>query len=191
MVSPVSWPGRLRWIPIGKPTTPLRLTTTAIRPLPCVVAVQHLLLRSMRGESGCTLGHRGGRPVQDGRPRPDVDAGEPVRAGCPDADPVCHCAVQPSMLGSSNNQVYGSTNAGSTWDLLYDLGSSANQMIVHLTDPATVMRRPTTACRTLTAARRGRLSTPGVDVVPSDGCEHGLRVRPRAATGALCLPSIR
>ena len=66
----------------------------------------------------------------------------PASLSVPGVRTVTQCAIAPSSPSTfyfvSNNQVYGSTNAGSTWDLLYDLGSSANQMIVHPTDPGTV-----------------------------------------------------
>ena len=69
----------------------------------------------------------------------------PASLSVPGVRTVTQCAIAPSSpfdvpASAMSNviQVYGSTNAGSTWDLLYDLGSSANQMIVHPTDPATV-----------------------------------------------------
>ena len=66
----------------------------------------------------------------------------PVTLSVPGVRTVTQCALAPSnaatMYFVSNDQVYGSTNSGSTWDLLFNLGSSANQMVVHPTDPSVV-----------------------------------------------------
>ena len=66
----------------------------------------------------------------------------PASLSLPGVRTVTQCAVAPSSSSTfyfvSNNQVYGSSNAGSTWDLLYDLGSSANQMVVHPSDASIV-----------------------------------------------------
>ena len=55
---------------------------------------------------------------------------------------VTQCAVAPSSPSTlffvSNNTVYGSTDGGSSWDLLHNLGSGANQMTVHPTQPLEV-----------------------------------------------------
>jgi PKD repeat protein len=59
----------------------------------------------------------------------------PVTLGVPGIRTVTQCAVAPSSASNfyfvSNNTVYGSINGGSTWDLLYNLGSAANQLVVH------------------------------------------------------------
>ena len=56
----------------------------------------------------------------------------PVTLGVPGIRTVTQCAVAPSSASNfyfvSNNTVYGSVNGGSTWELLYNLGSSANQL---------------------------------------------------------------
>ena len=59
----------------------------------------------------------------------------PATLGVPGIRTVTQCAVAPSSASTfyfvSNNTVYGTVNGGTTWDLLYNLGSSANQMVVH------------------------------------------------------------
>ena len=59
----------------------------------------------------------------------------PATLGVPGIRTVTQCAVAPTSPATfyfvSNNTVYGTVNGGTTWDLLYNLGSSANQMVVH------------------------------------------------------------
>ena len=59
----------------------------------------------------------------------------PATLNVPGIRTVTQCAVAPTSPSTfyfvSNNTVYGTVNGGTTWDLLYSLGSGANQMVVH------------------------------------------------------------